>query len=307
MSLKLDLQRITKEGFMNFWRTKLVSFSTLIVMTMALLVASSLIFLNAIINFSITQLQDRVDINVYFFPDTPEVDVIAFQNRIIEMPLVRDINYVSREEALLDFQQRHSEDELISRSLEELGDNPLGASLNIRTFDSSQYEALVLDIEQDPVVLNTSFVDKINYNDNKLIIDRLNDFSGTIRLIGYGIIIVFSIVTLLVILSTLRIAIFAARNEIIVKRLVGAEYRYVRGPFVVMGALYGLFGSLFTILALFPLTRWVGSYTETFFGGINIFDYYSTNVFSIFIVLLVLGIFLGTIASRLAVQKYINK
>ncbi len=306
MSLILDIRRIAKEGLLNFWRNKLVSFSTLMIMTMALLVTSSLIFLNALLNFSLGQLQNRVDINVYFMPDAEEEDIIAFGQRVQAIPLVEQVGYTSREEAFLDFQERHAEDELINRSLEELGDNPLGASLSIKTYDSTQYQTLVDTLLADPYVANTENIDTINYNENKDIIDRLNQFMSTVRLIGYGVIIVFGIITLLVVLSSMRIAIFASRHEIIIKRLVGAEHRYVRGPFVVMGALYGLFGSLLSLIALYPLTRWIRTYTESFFGGMNIYDYYTSNAFPIFIVLFVIGVFLGVLSSRLAIQKYIR-
>lgn len=306
MALKLDLQRIAREGLINFWRNKLVSFSTLMVMTMALLVTSSLVFLNAVTDFSLQQLQDRVDINIYFFPDTPEDEIFALQERIEIVPEVRDVQYVSREQALIDFTERHQDDELINRSLEELVDNPLGASLNIRAFSATQYEAIVSSINNEPVVKNSNFVERINYFDNKQTIDRLNEFNGTVRIIGYGVIIVFSLITLMVVLSTMRIAIFAAKREIIVKRLVGAEHRYVRGPFITMGVLYGLFGAVLAVVALYPITRWVGNHTETFFGGMNIFEYYTTNLLPLFVILLVVGILLGIVSSRLAVQKYLR-
>jgi len=306
MSLKLDLQRIVREGLINFWRNKLVSFSTLMIVTMALLMMSSLLFLNAVMDFSLKQLQDRVDINIYFFPDAPEAEILGLQKRIETIPEVKDVDYVSKEKAFADFQERHKNDELISRSLEELGDNPLGASLNIRAFESTQYEAVVLSIESEPVVANSEFVERINYYDNKTTIERLNEFTHVVRLVVYGLIVIFSLIALLVVLSTMRIAIFAARKEIIVKRLVGAEHRYVRGPFIVMGILYGAFGSLLTIIALYPITRWIGNYTKTFFGGMDVFNYYLLNFLSIFVIVLAIGVIIGVVSSRLATRKYLK-
>jgi cell division transport system permease protein len=305
MSLRLDLQRIVREGLINFWRNKLVSFSTVVVMTMALLVMSSLLFMNAVLDFSLVQLEDRVDVNVYFFPDAPADEVLALKERIEIIPEVRDVNYVSREQALLDFQTRHEDDDLIKRSLDELGDNPLGASLNIRAYESTQYEAVVKAIESEPVVANSTFVERINYYDNKDLINRLNQFSVTVRLIAYASLVFFAIVALLVVLSTMRIAIFAAKKEIVIKRLVGAELRYIRGPFVVMGAFYGLCSSILTMVMLYPMTRWVGVYTETFFGGIDIFNYYILNAFQIFIIILSLGMIIGIVSSRIAARKYL--
>jgi len=306
MSLRLDIQRITREGLINFWRNKIVSFSTVIVMTMALLVMSSLLFLDSVLGFSLQQLQDRVDVNVYFFPDAPVEEVLALQERIQLIPEVRDVQYVSREDAFIDFQERHRDDDLINRSLEELGDNPLGASLNIRAYSSTQYEAVVNSIESESVVANSEFVERINYYDNQGLIERLNEFSAVARLVSYAVIIFFMIVALLVVLSTMRIAIFAAKKEIIIKRLVGAERRYTQGPFIVMGALYGVCAALLTIIMLYPMTRWVGTYTKTFFGGMDIFNYYLLNILPIFVVILTVGVIIGVASSRIATRKYLK-
>jgi cell division transport system permease protein len=306
MSLRLDVQRIFREGLIGFWRNKLVSFSTVIIMTMAMVVMSSLLFLNAILDFSLSQLQDRVDVNIYFFPDAPEVEILALQDRLRLVPEVRDVQYVSREQAFLNFQERYENDDLIKRSLEELGDNPLGASLNIRAFESTQYEAVVSAIELEPIVTNSDFVERINYYDNKTIIDRLNEFSSIVRLVGYATVIFFSIVSLLVVLSTMRIVIFAAKKQIRIKRLVGAEHRYVRGPFLVMGGIYGFFSATLSMIALYPMTHWVGMYTASFFGGMNIFEYYISNLIPVFLFLVTSGIVIGIISSRIATAKYLK-
>jgi cell division transport system permease protein len=306
MSLRLDIKRIFREGLINFWRNKLVSFSTIIVMTMAMLVMSSLLFMNAILNFSLSQLQDRVDINIYFFPDAPAEEIIVLQEKLQLAAEIRDVQYVSREQAFIDFQERHKNDDLINRSLKELGDNPLGASLNIRAFDSTQYEAVIAVIESEPVVTNSDFVERINYYDNKMLIDRLNQFTQVVRLVGYAAVVFFSIVSLLVILSTMRIAIFAAKKEIQIKRLVGAEHRYVRGPFLVMGAMYGFLSAFLSMIALYPVTRWVGQYTESFFGGMNIYNYYVINAIPMFIILVTAGMIIGIVSSHIAAQKYLR-
>lgn len=306
MSLRLDIQRIFREGLINFWRNKLVSFSTVIIMTMAMLVMSSLLFMNAILDFSLVQLQDRVDVNIYFFPDTPETEILVLEEKLELVPEIRDVQYISREQAFLDFQERHQNDDLINRSLEELGDNPLGASLNIRAFDATQYEAVIAAVESEPVVTNSDFVERINYYDNKTIIDRLNQFTQIVRLVGYGVVVFFSIVALLVILSTMRIAIFAAKKEIQIKRLVGAEHRYVRGPFLVMGGIYGILSAGLALLALYPMTRWVGRYTESFFGGMDVYSYYITNLVPLFVILVTVGVIIGIISSRIATRKYLK-
>lgn len=306
MSLGLDIKRIVKEGTSTFGRNSIVSFAAVVVMTMSLLVLSGVLFLNAVLGFSLAQLQDRVDVNVYFFPDTPVEEITSLAEKIEAIPEVRDVTYVSREQAFEEFQIRHEGDELIRRSLEELGDNPLGASLNVRAYDSEDYEDIVAAIESEPAVENANFVERINYYDNKTLIDRLNEFSEISRSVAYAATIFFAAVAVLVIISTLRIAIFSAKNDIIVKRLVGAEHRYVRGPFLVQGVMYGVISSILTIILLLPITQQIAKYTETFFGGINIAQYYQTNVIQIFVILLAFAVILGIIASAISVKKYLR-
>ncbi len=306
MSLRLDLKRIFREGLIAFWRNKIVSFATVLVMTMSLLVLSSLLFLNGILDFSLSQLEDRVDVNIYFFPDAPATEIAELEEKIKLIPEVRDVIYVSKEEALADFEARHADDDLIKRSLEELGDNPLGASLNIRAYKSTQYEAIVAAIESEPVVSNSQFVERTNYRDNKTIIERLNQFSSVARGIGYAVILFLSIIAVLVVLSTMRIVIYSSKAQITVKRLVGAEDRYIRGPFTVMGALYGLIAGLITFLALFPITHWLAGVSSTFFGPINIYTYFIDNVLQFGIIIIGVGIILGFIASILGVRKYLT-
>ena len=306
MSLSLDIKRIATEGFRSFSRNSLVSFATVVVMTMSLLVFSGVIFLNAILGYSLNELNERVDVNIYFLPDAPEDEALELSQRISEIQGVREVSFISREEALANFQMKHSDDELITRSLEELGDNPLGASLNVQAYDSADYEQIITAIEGDAAVANGDFIDAINYHDNRALIERLGHFSSVTRSVGYAISVFFAAIAVLVIISTLRIAIYASKNDIVVKRLVGAEHRYVRGPFLVQGILYGAVAAILAMLALIPIAAQVGAYTETFFGGMNLATYLQANFIQIFIVLLSVGVLLGIIASSISVKKYLK-
>lgn len=306
MSLGLDIKRITKEGTQSFFRNSLVSFATVVVMTMSLFVLSGVLLFQSLLGFSLAELEDRVDVNVYFYPDAPIEEVTQLAADIENITGVRDVTYVSRAQAFEDFQERHEGDELIRQSLDELGDNPLGASLNIRAFDSTDYERIVSEIERQPVVANTDFVERINFYDNQELIERLTEFSSVSRTLGYAITVFFGAVAVLVIISTLRIAIYSSHKDIVVKRLVGAEHRYVRGPFLVQGALYGIISALITTIILLPVTKNIGAYTESFFGGMNVAEFYQANIFFFFIILLSFAVILGITASAISMKKYLK-
>lgn len=306
MSLSLDLKRIFREGLVTFWRNKIVSFSAILTMTMSLIVLFSLLLMNGVLDFSITQLQERVDVNIYFLPDAAEKDILDLQEKITLIPEVRDVIYLSKDNALAEFEARHADDDLVKRSLEELGDNPLGASLNIRAHNSNQYEAIVAAIQSEPMVTRSQLVEDINYHDNKKIIQRLNEFASIIRVVGFGIIITLAIVVILIIMSMMRIAIYSVRDEIIVKRLVGAEHRYIRGPFTIIGSLYGGVAGLLTLIILYPLIYSLNDLTKTFFGGMNILVYYTSNIMSFAIIIIGTGILLAYIASLISVRRYLK-
>ncbi len=309
MSIQTDFRRIIRSGGVAFWRNKLVSISSLLIMTITLVVAGSLILLNALLHFSMAQIQDRVDVNVYFYPDIREESIIALQQRLEAVPEIARVTYTSRDAAIALFEERHKDDYLTLQALRELNDNPLGASLSIKAVDASQYETIANLFGEDSALIadSASVIEKVNFYQNKAIIDRLSQLIATVRGLGIGITIFFGIISVLITLNTIRLTIYTAREEIGVMRLVGAEARYVRGPFIVTGMLYGVIAAILSVIILYPVTLFVGQKTETFFGGLDIFHYYTGNIIQFFVILVVIGALLGVVASLVAVHKYLKK
>jgi cell division transport system permease protein len=97
-----------------------------------------------------------------------------------------------------------------------------------------------------------------------------------------------------------------SREEISVMRLVGANNKYIRGPFIVSGMLVGIFASLITIIIYWPISIWLGS-QMTEFLGINLLSYYASNFFQLFFIMLASGIILGGISSVFAIRRYLRK
>lgn len=296
------IKRVTKAGFISFWRNGWVSLATILVMSITLFVIGSLIFGKALLMSSLSQIQDKVDITVYFKTNAAEDDIIALKNSLSTLDEVKTVDYVSADEALSLFKERHLGNSLIIQSLEELGTNPLGASLNIKAENPAQYESISRYLEAGVF----SIVDKINYSQNKIVIDRLSGILQVARNAGTGISLVLTFVALLVTFNTIRLAIYTGREEIRVMRLVGASNRYIRGPFVIEGVLYGLISVVLTMLLFYPLTMWLGPFSEKFFGGINLFYYYLGNFFEIVMILAGVGVSLGVFSSWFATRRYLK-
>ncbi len=298
----INIRRIIKAGFVNFCRNSWVSVATVLIMVIALSIIGSLVFGKAILLSVLDQLEDKVDITVYFKTDANEGDVVSLQDYLSKIDEVKKIDYVSKENALIAFRDRHEENNLIIQSLDELGENPLGASLNIKAKNPEQYESIVKFLEAGVF----SSVDKINYKQNKVVIDKLANILESSKTLGTGLSLVFAIIALLVTFNTIRMAIYTNQEEIKIMRLVGASNKYIRAPFVVEGALYGILSTIITMAFFYPLTFWLGPLSERFFGGINIFHYYLTNFFQLFFILLVVGVVLGTASSWVATRRYLR-
>jgi cell division transport system permease protein len=282
-------------------------------MVTTLFVIGGLIFFNVILTSTLSLLEAKVDISVYFKTDAPEEDILALRDSLTELNEVKSIEYISREQALEEFSRRHTNNALITQSLAELEENPLGAALNVKAKNPSQYESITRFLEGSSTILLdnkslafSSIIDKVNYRQNKLVIDRLSSILALSRQAGLGISLVLAFIAVLVTFNTIRLAIYTSRDEISVMRLVGASNQRVRGPFIVEGIVHGLFASLITVLIFYPLTFWLGPKAENFFGGLNIFDYYLAHWFSIFSILFLTGIGLGMLSAYVAVRRYLK-
>ena len=301
-------RRVFVGGTKNFVRSGAVSAATVIIMTVTLMIIGFLMFLSALLTTTLSQIQDKVDVSVYFTTSAAEGDILNLKDKLSSMPAVTAVTYTSRDQALQDFRTRHANDQLTLNALNELGDNPLGASLAIKAKDPNQYQGIVNFISNDSDLQSagTSIIDHINYYENKSVIDRLTSAIQATEKGGLIVVIVFAIASIIIAIATVRLAIYSSRDEIAVMRLVGASNAYVRGPFLVAGIIAGVLSALIALILFAPVTFYLGANYTTWLGGFNVFTYYTSNFVQVFAVLVGSGILLGGVASYLAVRRYLR-
>jgi cell division transport system permease protein len=300
-------KRVIKTGFIQFWRSSFVSISSIFIMVITLSVILSITFASEVLRTTLTEVRNRVDINVYFVPQAEEAQVRATQTKLEALPEVASVEYISREQALIDFRERNKNDSTILQSLDEIGDNPFGAVLNVRATDPSKYEIIDRFLEsqralndQGPVI-----IDKVNYEDNKVAIDRLSQIISASERFGLVLMIALVILSIVVTFNTIRLAIYISKDEISVMKLVGASNKYIRGPFVVAGIICGVLAAIITLGLYYPLTFWLGTRAESFVG-VNLFTYYISNFPMLLGLIGGSAIAIGAISSWLAVRKYLS-
>ena len=305
-------KRITRTGFVNFWRNGFLSFSAIIVITLSLSVFGALIFGSAFGRALLKEVKNKVDINVYFTLSAPETDILSLKKTIENLPEVAKVEYISREQALTDFKNKWKDNNLILQGLEEIGENPFPAVLNIKAKEPSQYAGIAHFLEN----MDSDIIEKVNYNQNKLIIDRLGRIIPAAEKSGTLIAVLFILVAIIITFNTIRLIIFTARDEISVMKLVGASNLYIRGPFVVSGIMYGMFSGVLTLILLGAFAYYSDVLVVRFSGiqgssdlGLlaNVFSsYFLQNFGQIFLIIIGSGIILGAISSYLAVKKYLR-
>ncbi len=300
-----NTKRIIRSGFINFWRSSVVSLSSVIVVTIALFVIGGLILAQAFLTASLNDIKAKVDISVSFQPDATEGEVLAFKKELASLPEVKDIVYRSREEELADFKQRNQDNALIMQSLQEVG-NPLGARLNIEATDPAHYESIAAFLKSDSALSagGRSIIYQVNYK--KASVDALAAIIDTTKQVSFALALLFIFIALIVTFNTVSLTIYISREEISVMRLVGADNRYIRGPFIVEGMIAGIFATLLALLLLYPATIWMRNAMAPIVGSLNLAAYYLDHFTSIALTLLASGLFVSILASVLAIRKHLR-
>ena len=303
-----ELKRIIKAGFVNFKRGGSVSFAAVLQMVNTLAVITAIILLQAVLYSSLDQIRSKVDVTIYFNVGAPESKIMMLKDSLVKLPEVKDVVYVSSEENVAKFRELHANDYPTIAALDELSSNPLGGYLNVTAKEISQYESIANFMKSDNALVSGSgsIIYKVNYYQNKLVIERLATIISGAQKLGFLLTLYLIISSIIITFNTIRLTIFISKDEIGVMRLVGASKMRVRGPFMVEGVIYGVIGTIVTALLFWPVTAWFGRNLSMFLG-FNMYDYYVSNLLQIITMILLSGIVLGVFSSYLAVRKYLNK
>lgn len=303
----INLKRITRTGFVQFWRNGVVSLSAVSVMVVTLFVIGGILFSTAMLKGALGEIQDKVDVNVYFQTEASEDQILEVKKALEVLPEVKFVEYVSSDQALSNFIERHKNDQNTLEALDELDSNPLGPVINIKTKETSQYESVANFLKDNyPSENGESIVEKVNYFQNKEAIDTLSKIIDAGNRLGLILTIIFIFISIIITLNTIRLAMYISRDEISVMRLVGASHNYISGPFVVTGAMYGLMASILTLIIFWPVTYWLGPVTKRFFGSVSVFEYYISSFGYIFLIVVGCGVFIGSVSSFLAIKRYLR-
>ncbi len=297
------LTRILDWGWKNFRRNSYVSVGTTGVMTLVLLLFLSLVGLNFLATTVVSSLEEKVDISVYFKAEAGDEEIAQVRQQLQDVPAVKFVQYVSRDQALADFKQRHAGDALIQESLAELDTNPLQASLNIKAKSSGQYAAITAFLEANKF---RPLIDKINFYENEQVIARIEQISHGIGNWGFLATLIIAVIAMLVTFNTIRLTIYSQKQEIEIMRLVGGSNWYIRGPYMVEGALYGLLAGIIALALFYPIASFASPKVALLMPGVSLIGYFTGNFLKLALLTFGTGILLGVISSLIAIRKFLK-
>ncbi len=299
------LFRVFKFSSQDFWRNFWLSAATVVVLVLSLVSINFLLTLNVLAKTAVAEVQNKIDVSIYFKQGVPESEVGSVKSYLLSLPQVKTAEYVSPEHALSEFQKKHQNDPVILESLKEVGDNPLGATLVVTAHSPEDYQA-ILKVFDDPQY--AAIIQDKNFDDHAAVVDKINSISEKAEKTGVGIAGLFAIVGVLIGFNTVRMSIYTHREEIGIMKLVGAANWFVRAPYLASGILYGLFSVLLAVIVTYPLLGFAEPYFAGFFGGSNfkLVEYFTQNFIPIFGWQFVGVVLLNMVTSSLAVGRYLK-
>jgi len=299
----LTIARTFKEATSNFVRNGWLSIATVSILVLSLYMVSTFFVVTLVVNDILKNTQDKADISIYFKTDVSEKDILSAKSNLEGFKEVKSVSYVSRAQALIDFNDYNADKPQILKAIEVIGGNPLPASLNVRANNPMQYQ-LITDYANKAYF--SSSIDHINFDDNKETIDRLNNIIGIIRRLGIGFGAFFATISLLITFNAIRITIYTHRQEIEIMRLVGASNFFIRLPFIFEGIIYGVAASIVTMIILLVSVKFLTPYISSAVPSSNLVGFYLNNFWLLLGGQVILGSLLGVAGSVIAMRKYLK-
>lgn len=301
-----NLKRVFNFALVDFYRNKSISLSAIFVLMVINLLFTSLFFVHGISDSLISTIKDKIDITAYFKENAPEQDILDVRNQILKAsPDIKNVQYVSKEETLNEFMEKHKDSSVFLKALTEVGDNPFLPSLNITTTGNpSSYEEISKILQQDRF---KDLIEKVDFLQKKDTIEKVFSITSNINTFGLIVGLMLAVVALLVVFNTIKLVIDRSREEISTMRIVGASNWFVKAPFIIEGAMFGFASFMMCFFITMILVYFLSPGFSSMIPGFSLFNYFISHFFIITLMQLGSGVALGAIFSFIAVKKYLSE
>lgn len=317
-----SIYRIIKLGLVNFWRNRWLSFAATFIMTMTLLTISVFLIFNLVIKTTTEAIRNKINLSVYFEDNATDVQIRDLKFTLEQKYPNVQVIYVSKEDAYARWQEIQKNERI--KQLVTKENNPLPRSLEVKTdkpeelsgiadyltknssvIVSTDQSANNADTPIDTTQSSTKIIRKISYQENKLIVEKLINITNFSKKIGFVLSALFVLISILVILNTIKLTIFTRETEIEIMRLVGASDSFIKYPFLVEGALYGIIATIISLLLIYIGLRVVSPMITNYLGSVqlNLEGFFTGNLLWIVLLELLLAILISVTCSLISIRK----
>jgi len=283
-----------RRAWQGFWRNALMSLAATATMVLMLLLLAGFFIIQKGLLAGLEFTEQKVEVVADIYDNAQPSQVEEVRQRVLSLPEVADVTFVSREEALAKFRERLKEqgEEDLTKALDS---NPLHASLEVKLVSPEVFGAVVAMLREEPIV------EKVK--EQQKLVNELLTVTEILRTVGTVLLLVVGVIALFIIVNTIRLAVFARADEIEIMRLVGASDAFIRWPFVFEGAFVGFLGAVLTLSALALAAEPINDFMVAFFQVLPI----EVGSMTRDIVTLVMGtgVGLGILGSWVSVRTYL--
>jgi cell division transport system permease protein len=304
----ITIERIIKNGFVNFGRNIWLAIAAIAMMGITLTILLFAIIANATFTHTVTDLTSHIDVSVYLKDSVTPSQQDKFINDLKKIDNVESVSFVSKADALKKYEKDNANNPLLLSAISQT-DNPLSAEIHIKPKDPNQLNTIKEFLDKPAEMALQS--DPTSYSgDRKAAVDKITKATHFIQQAGIVGIIVFIIISVLIIFNTIRMTIFNRRDELVIMRLLGASPGYIRGPFIVETMLYGAVAAAISLAicgALFAIASQTLEASSLGLLDISYSSKYFTNhLWIILTTQIVVGIMIGAASSAIATQRYLK-
>ncbi len=312
VSKALFWKRILSMTWQGIKRNKLLSLATVFVLSLIVLVFNITFAVNYLSNQSIKQVSQKIDIVVWIKDNANEFEIEAMKNDLNNLPETKEVVYTSKEEALANFQKDNPEVYTFIKQYRL--NNPLPSSLGI-VARNIEDNFLILDFlkkERYKDIINT---DEIKNNvEERQRTEKVVSITRFIYQSGQYLVGLFFLVFVFITLNTVNMIINRRAREILIMRLVGAKYSFIRLPFILEGMFYAISAFVFGLFLMYIFAiQFKQKITAAFLddslmsGFENAIDLFLKHFYSILFYEILIAIIIGVMSSYLAIEWYLRK
>jgi cell division transport system permease protein len=313
-------KRIIKYGLSNFVRNIWLSLAAIIVMSFTLLTVFMAAAATVVLNDTVEMTKiEKLNLSLYLRSSTPQQVQNDLKAELEADPNVSHVSVFSKEEVLASLEANMTIDADTLALIEEGGEkieDILPISFGIHVRDVNDVGSLVEVVNGENSEFK-SYLDASSYefqffnDDSQKTIQNMSNIANTAQLVGLSLGGIFLFITILVIFNTIRLAIFARKDEIEMEKLIGAEKYYVRGPFLAEAGIYGIISGIIAVTLGYVL---IISFIPAVLTGESVSGVNTTGLNAIMIGwvplvvigTILLGMLIGDLSARLAVRKYLR-